>query len=435
MTTTNPEPSTLGTRVRRIGRPIRTARITAELLWFLASANRRGNPYLVYGRLRRLDPVHHSPIGVWLVSGHEEVSQLLRDPRLSSNEKHIDLDTLHLGPLRRLLGRADATETGAFFDRAQDLLLFLDPPDHTRLRRLVNRSFTPRRVLELEPRIEAVAHGLLDPIVDRGRCELMADFAYPFPARVICELIGVPPEETHHIIEPAPSLAAGLEPGPLLTVEARDAANTATIQLTDYLRDLISRRRHSPGDDLLSALIHTDEDPLSDDELISISLLLLIAGHETTANLLGNGMVALLAQPEAARELRNDPALDDHAVDELLRYDSPVQMTMRIATERVEIGQRAVEPGAVLVLCTGAANHDPSTFPHPQRIDWHREPNPHLAFGGGIHYCLGAQLARTEARIGLRALLNRLPDATLVDQPVRRPSFTIRGLERLELAW
>lgn len=418
-----------------MGRPVRTARVTAELVWFLASANRRSDPYPAYERLRRLDPIHHSPIGVWLLSSHEEVSKLLRDPRLSSNETHIDLDTLHLGPLRRLLGRADATETGAFFDRAQDLLLFLDPPDHTRLRRLVNRSFTPRRVKELEPRIEAIAHELLDPIVDRGRCELMADFAYPFPARVICELIGVPPGETRHIIEPAPALAAGLEPGPLLTVEARDAANTATLQLTDYLRGLITRRRHSPGDDLLSALIHAEDDPLTDDELISIALLLLIAGHETTANLLGNGMVALLAQPEAARELRSDPALDTHAVDELLRHDSPVQMTMRIATERVELGQRLIERGAVLVLCTGAANHDPAAFPHPERLDWQREPNPHLAFGGGIHYCLGAHLARTEARIGLRALLNRLPEPILDGQPLRRPSFTIRGLERLDLTW
>ncbi len=404
-------------------------------MWFLASASRRADPYPVYARLRRLDPVHHSPIGVWLVSGHEEVSQLLRDPRLSSNEKHIDLDTLHLGPLRRLLGRSDATETGAFFDRAQDLLLFLDPPDHTRLRRLVNRAFTPRRVQELEPRIEAIAYELLDPIVDRRGCELMADFAYPFPARVICELIGVPPAETHHIIEPAPALAAGLEPGPLLTLEARDAANTATLQLTDYLRDLIARRRHDPGDDLLSALIHTDTDPLSDDELISIALLLLIAGHETTANLLGNGMVALLHQPEAANRLRREPALDTNAVDELLRYDSPVQMTMRIATERIEVGQRVIEPGAVLVLCTGAANHDPNAFPHPERLDWQRDSNPHLAFGGGIHYCLGAHLARTEARIGLRALLDGLPTPVLAGTPLRRPSFTIRGLERLDLVW
>lgn len=420
--------------LRRLAQTTRSARVTAQLVWFLASANRRADPYPVYARLRHLDRVHHSPIGFWLVSGHEQVNQLLRNPQLSSSDRHIDPAALHLGPLRRFLGRTDATETGAFFDRAPDLLLFLDPPEHTRLRRLVNRAFTPRRVQELEPRIAAIADELLDPIVTRGRCELMADFAYPFPARVICELIGVPTDETHHIIEPAPALAAGLEPAPLLTLTARDAANTATTQLTDYLRDLITRRRHQPGDDLLSALIHTD-DPLSDDELISVTLLLLIAGHETTANLLGNAMVALFDQPGPAQQLRNNPDLDTSAVEELLRYDSPVQMTMRVATERVELDHRVIEPGAVVVLCTGAANHDPTTFERPERLDWHRTPNHHLAFGGGIHHCLGAHLARTEARIGLRALLNRLPTATPQSPPPRRPSFTIRGLERLDLTW
>lgn len=420
---------------RRLGDTTRTARITGELVWFLASANRRADPYPVYARLRHLDRVHHSPIGVWLLSGRQHVSQLLRDPRLSSSDRHIDPTNLHLGPLRRFLGRADATETGAFFDRAPDLLLFLDPPEHTRLRRLVISAFTPRRVQELEPRIAAIADELLDPIVARGHCELMADFAYPFPARVICELIGVPADETHRIIEPAPALAAGLEPGPLLTVTARDAANTATLQLTDYLHDLIARRRHQPGADLLSALIHTDDDPLDDDELISVTLLLLIAGHETTANLLGNAMIALADQPDAARQLRKNPDLDPAAVDELLRYDSPVQMTMRVATEPVEIDHRIIEPGAVVVLCTGAANHDPTAFPHPERLDWHRAPNHHLAFGGGIHHCLGAHLARTEARIGLRALLDRLSHATPTSHPRRRPSFTIRGPERLDLTW
>ena len=420
---------------RTIRDRVRTARITGELVWFIASPRRRADPYPIYRRARRLDRVHHSPIGVWLLSGHDEVSRLLHDPRLSSNENHIDLDTLHLGPLRRLLGRPGAIESGAFFDRAPELLLFLDPPDHTRLRRLVSRSFTPRRVRELEPRIEAIAHDLLHPLVGRGSCELMTEFAYPFPARVICELIGVPEDETRHIIEPAPALAAGLEPGPLLTVEGRDAANAATVQLTDYLRDLIDRRRRSPGEDLLSALLHAEGESLTEDELISITLLLLIAGHETTANLLGNGMVALLRQPDAARELCADPALDASAVDELLRYDSPVQMTLRIATEPVELGGQIIGPGTAVVLCTGAANHDPATFPNPERLDWHRDDNPHLAFGGGIHYCLGAQLARTEARIGLRALLDRIPSPTLAADPVRRPSFTIRGLERLDLTW
>ena len=416
-------------------RAARSARITTQLVWFFASAGKRADPYPAYARLRRLDPVHHSPIGVWLVSAHEHVSQLLRDPRLSSNEHHIDLSSLHLGPLRRILGRTDAVEDGAFFERAQRLMLFLDPPDHTRLRGLVNRAFTPRRVRDLEGRITAIAGDLLDPIVDRGHCDLMADFAYPFPAQVICELIGVPPEDTHHITGPAPALAGGLEPGPLLTVEARDAANEATTTLTGYLRDLIERRRHDPGDDLLSALLHADEEQLDEEELISVVLLLLIAGHETTANLLGNGMVALLDDPAAHCELRDDPTLDVAAVEELLRYDSPVQMTLRIATDAVPVADRVIEPGSAVVLCTGAANHDASVHPHPDRLDWHRTENHHLAFGGGIHYCLGAQLARTEARIGLRMLLDRIPEPVLASEPVRRPSFTIRGLERLDLEW
>lgn len=412
-----------------------TSRITAELVWFLASPNRRADPYPVYDRLRRLDPTHHSPIGVWLLSGHAEVSQLLRDPRLSSNDRHIDVDTLHIGPLRRLLGRSDATETGPFFDRAQQLLLFLDAPEHTRIRSLVSRSFTPRRVKELEPRMRTIADELLDPVVQARHCEFMTAFAYPFPARVICELIGVPADETNHIIDHAPDLAGGLEPGPLLTVEARDAANAAAIALVDYLRDLIERRRRNPDDALLSALLHSDDERLTEEELVSLVLLLLIAGHETTANLLGNSMVALHSQPDRAAELRDNPELDDNAIDELLRIDSPVQLTMRIATEPVELGEHTIPSGSVVVLCTGAANHDAAVFPSPSDLNWQRQQNPHLAFGGGIHYCLGAQLARVEARIGLRAVLDRLGLPELDRTPKRRPSFTIRGFEHLHLNW
>lgn len=415
---------------------VRTGRITAELVWFLGSAARRSDPYPSYDRLRRLDRVHHSPIGVWLLSGHAEVNRLLRDPRLSNRESHIDLNTLHLGPVRRLLGRSDATETGPFFERVPNLLLFLDPPEHTRVRRLVSRAFTLRRVQQLEPRIQAIADELLDPIEAAGRCELMADFAYPFPARVICELIGVPTDEAHRIIEHAPALAGGLEPGPLLTVAARDAANRAIVELVDYVRDLIERRRHHPDDALLSSLLHAEDgERLAEDELVSLVLLLLIAGHETTANLLGNAMVALANNPQQAKELCADPEFDENAVEELLRFDSPVQLTMRIATEPVDVDDRTIQPGSVVILCTGAANHDSREFARPDQLDWHREQNPHLAFGGGIHYCLGAQLARTEARIGLRSILSRLGIPKLERRPARRPSFTIRGLNRLDLTF
>lgn len=418
----------------RLRRVARDGRVTAQLLWFLASEQRRRDPYPAYGRLRRLDPVHHSPLGIWILTRHADVSEALRDPRLSSDERRVDTTTLNLGPVRRLLGRTDVVETGPFFEWAPELLLFRDPPDHTRIRGLVSRTFTPRRVRLLEPRIRAIADELIDGMRRSGHTELMSGFAYPFPARVICELIGVPPGDTRHITDHAPALAAGLDPGPLLTRQARDAANDATEALTAYLEHLIDHRRTTPGDDLLSELLHA-RDALSHDELVAILLLLLIAGHETTANLLGNGIVALDAQPEAAEELRGDRGMDERAVDELLRFDSPVQMTLRITAEAVTIAGRAIAPGSVVVLCTGAANHDPAVFDEPGRLSWHRDRNPHLAFGAGAHYCLGAPLARVEARIALRALLDRLPGLSLASEPVRRPSFTVRGLSSVDLRW
>jgi unspecific monooxygenase len=418
-------------------RAIRSMRVTPELVWFVASARRREDPYPAYRRLRHLDAVHHSPLGVWVISRHAEVSGLLRDSSLSSDERRVDLTTLHVGPLRRLLGRErDSEGRGPFFERLTELMLFRDPPDHTRLRGLVNKAFTPRTVQRLEDRMEALAHELLDQITPGGRADFMATFAYPFPAMVICELIGVPSADIPRVVERAPALAAGLDPGPFLTKEARAAADRASEDLSEFIADLIEQRRREPGDDLLSALLVSSAgDVLTDDELIGTVLLLLIAGHETTANLLGNGMVALLAQPDRLHELRADPSLLAGAPDELLRFDSPVQMTIRIATGPLDIDGHSIAPGTIVVLCTGAANHDDAVYEHPERLDWHRAQNPHLAFGGGIHYCLGAPLARAETRIALRAVLDRMPNLALAGPPVRRPSFTIRGLTSLPLQW
>lgn len=420
-----------------VNQALRTVRITPELVWFLASPRRRADPYPAYDRLRRRSPIHRSPLGVYVLSGHAAVSDALHDPTLSSDESRIDLATLHVGPLHWVLRRgSEPMEVGPFFERANQLLLFRDPPDHTRLRALVNRSFTPRRVRDLEPRIEAIANAAIDGFISDGETELMERFAYPFPAQVICELIGVPTTDAHHIIDHAPGLAGGLDPGPLLTREARDAANVAIVAVVDYLTDLIERRRAEPGDDLLSALlVRHDGDSLTHDELIETILLLLIAGHETTANLLGNGIVALLDQPDALRELRSHPDLDSAAVDELLRFDSPVQMTMRVATDKTHIDGRPVAAGTVVIVCTGAANRDHTVFDQPDRLHWQRAENPHVAFGGGLHYCLGAALARTEARIALRAILDRLPGLALAGEPIRRPSFTIRALSALPLRW
>jgi cytochrome P450 len=419
--------------------PLRTARITAELVAFLASSGRRAEPFKAYARLRGLEPAHHSPIGVWLLTGHAEVAAALRDPKLSSNDHHIDLATLHLGPLKRVLGRGQGSiEQGPFFDRPPGLMLFQDPPNHSRLRRLVGREFTARRVEALTPRIRAIADDLVGDLLRSDSGDLMAGFAYPFPARVICELIGVPADEAENIVDHAPALAGGLDPGPLLTVAARDAANDATTAIVAYLEDLVERRRRSPGDDLLSGLLaHEDEaGGLAGDELIGMLILLLIAGHETTANLLGNGLVALLQRPAALDALRADPSLYATAVEELLRFDAPVQMTMRVAREPVTLGDgRTIRTGSVVICCTGAANRDPSVFANADALDLHRPENPHLAFGGGIHHCIGAPLARLEARIALRSILDNLDDLQLARPPRRRPSFAIRGLDRLDLHW
>jgi hypothetical protein len=417
--------------------PLRALRLTPELIWFVSSANRRNDPYPKYRRLQHLDPVHHSPLGVWLLSRHADVTAALRNPALSSDDSHIDLSTLHLGPLRWLLGsKRDTEEVNAYNARLRELMLFRDPPDHTRLRGLVNKAFTPRTVQHLEGRIQALATELLDEIVPHGETDFMKTFAYPFPARVICELIGVPAVDAHHVIAHAPALATGLDPGPLQTSEVRAAANAAIDAVSAYLGDLIASRRTDPQDDMISALLaSTDGDVLTESELISTVLLVLMAGHETTANLLGNGLVGLLAQPGRLEELRRDPTLDAVAADELLRFDSPVQMTIRIAREAVEVDGRTIDQGSAIILCNGAANRDEAVYENPDRLDWHRPHNPHLSFSGGIHFCLGAPLARTETRIALRSILNRMPDLHLTGEPVRRPSFAIRGLSALPLGW
>ena len=429
--------SPLAGRVATAHRSIRAARLTPELVWFVASASRRNNPYPKYRKMQRLDPVHHSPLGVWIVSRHADVTAALRHPDLSSDERHIDLSTLHLGPLRRLLGSKREPEgQRSFNERLRELMLFRDPPDHTRLRGLVNKAFTPRTVQQLAARIEAIADELLTDIVPLGQTDFMQTFAYPFPARVICELIGVPQVDSHYVVEHAPALATGLDPGPLQTADIRAAANAAVEAISGYLTDLIGLRRAEPRPDMISSLlVSRDGDVLTESELISTVLLVLMAGHETTANLLGNGFLGLLGQPDRMEELRLNPSLDAAAVDELLRFDSPVQMSLRIAKESVEVGGHQIGQGSAVILCNGAANHDEAVYPHPDQFDWHRPHNAHVAFSGGIHFCLGAPLARTETRIALRAILNRMPNLHLAGDPVRRPSFVIRGLSSLPLGW
>ena len=421
------------------------ARVTAtpQVVAFVASPAMRRNPHPAYRRLRSAAPVLRTAFGVWLVAGHDAVTTALRDPRLGSDESKANLQVLRDSRVNKLFNRRGGSGTahrGEYIETFSQLMLFRDPPDHTRLRSLVSKAFTPRTVESLTGRIAELVAELLDAVDRRGtrRMDVMHDFAYPFPARVICELLGVPAGDHDVFVRNAPALATGLDPSPMRSQSVLDAADVAVIEVSSYLRGLIERRRREPADDLLSALIaaEAEGDRLTETELVGTCLLLLIAGHETTANLIGNGLVALLGQPAAADQWRADPTLDRSGVEELLRFDGPIQMMQRVALDDVELGGVDVPKGAVLVLLPAAANRDPDVFQQPDRLVLSRSPNPHVGFGGGSHFCIGAPLARAEARIAIPALLRRYPAMRSTEpRPPWRASFTIRGPQRLEVAW
>ena len=417
---------------------VRSATLTPGVLAFVASSRIRQQPHRLLQVLQRVDPVHRSPLGVVLVSRHADVSSVLRDPLFGSDESKADGELLRLPLIDRFLsGPPKTDERPAFLELFDLLMLFRDPPDHTRLRTLVSKAFTPRRVEQLERRIAELVDELLEPARHRRSLELMHDFAYPFPARVICELLGIPNKDVNLFVRCAPALAIALDPSPMRTTEGIRAADAATTELRAYLSDLIERRRASPGPDLLSALItaEADGDRLTQDELVATVLLLIIAGHETTANVLGNAMLRLTKAPETRAELAaGDDSHMRTAVEELLRLDGPVQMAERIALERRTIGRVELQPGQIVILMIAAANRDHQVFNRPHQLDLTRAKNPHLAFGAGAHFCVGAPLARLELRIALRALAD-LPTPHLAAKPTHRRSFTLRGLETLSLQW
>ena len=423
-----------------ISRSATRGALSAGLLGFVASPRVRASPYWLYRTLGRLDPVHESFLGAWIVSTHADASRLLRDPKLGSDEAKVDLSALRLnGQLLKLITRGgdeEARREGEFARRFREVMLFRDPPDHDRLRALVAKAFTPRRVELLERRIGELVDEMLDRVAKDEPFDVMRDIAYPLPARVICELFGVPEEDQDLVVSQAPKLAIGIDPTPMRTQESETEADGAARVLVSYLEDLIDQRRRSPRDDLLSALSAAEEQgqQLSTDELVSNVLLLLIAGHETTANLVGNGLVALLRHPAELRRLQDDPSADRTAIEELLRYDSPVQMTQRIVLEDVSLRHHDLAAGRLVVILIGAANRDADVFDEPDRLDIARSPNPHLAFGAGAHFCLGAPLARLEGRIVVCSLVRRFPNLQLVPKgATRRNSFTIRGFSSLRL--
>jgi cytochrome P450 len=382
------------------------------------------NPYPTYHRLRAEEPVHRSPLGFWVLTRYDDVVAALRDPRLAK-------EAIAAFVAARLGTTATPVSALSMLDR--------DPPDHTRLRGLVNKAFTPRVVEGLRPRIQAIVDGLLARIAEAGRMDLIENFAYPIPVVVICEMLGVPIEDHERFKGWGLDLARGLDalllPPNSGVVERSVAARKA---LAEYFRELIAKRRASPRGDLLSALIAAEEagDSLTEDELLATCILLLIAGHETTVNLIGNGMVALLRHPDQLRRLREDPGLIGTAVEELLRYDGPVQRTARIPSVDMVIGGHEIAKGEMVMPFIGAADRDPAQFPEPDRLDIGRTENRHIAFGWGIHFCLGAPLARVEGQIAINTLVRTLPKLALAtDTPEYRQSLTLRGLKTLPVTF
>lgn len=371
------------------------------------------DPYSRYKALRERDPVHFNAArGSWILTRYHDMVGVLRDDDRYSAE--------------RIPAGGDVPRS----------MLSSDPPDHTRLRTLVNKAFTPRHVRALTDRIHEIVGGLLDEVAGRGEMEAINDFAYPLPITVIAELLGVPVADRDFFRDASQKIAVAL--GPIEDMQVAMRALEGRNELVDYFNQLIPKRRAEPRDDLLTALLEAEEagDALSHGELLAMLLLLLVAGHETTVNLIGNGLLALLRHPDQAERLRTEEGIERQAVEELLRYDSPVQMTGRIAKVDVEIGGHAIKEGEAVSTIVGAANRDPDVFPDPDTLDLTREPCNHLSFSAGIHFCLGAQLARLEGQIALSTVVRRFPDMQLATTDLRwRPAPILRGLEALPVSF
>jgi len=381
------------------------------------------DPYPFYRRLREADPVHLSALGLWVLTRYDDCVTCLRDPRFGRDGFELLLAQFSEG-------------SGEPLPRS---MLFRDPPDHTRLRSLVNRAFTPRVIEGMRSHIQGIVDRLLDRVQTRGEMDVIGDLAYPLPVTVICDMLGVPVTDHEQIKEWSSDIIRSLDAIGVPSDEAIiEHGRVGRKGIADYFRGLLPDRRRNPRADLLSSLIAVEEqgDRLTEGELLSTCVLLFIAGHETTVNLIGNGLLALLRHRDQLERLLADPGLLGTAVEELLRFDSPVQRTARITNAEVELGGKVLPKGAFVVAAMGAANRDPAHFADPDRLDVARADNRHIAFGFGIHFCLGAPLARVEGQIALQSLLRRMPGLRLTGpEPEWRESSTLRGLKALPVAF
>jgi cytochrome P450 len=373
--------------------------------------------------------VHINAHGAFVASRHAEVSLVVRDKRFGKD--YVERTVRRYGP--KIMDEP-------IFRSMSHWMLQQDPPDHTRLRGLVVKAFTARRVEDMRPRIQEVVDKTIDKVIDRGHMDLIEDFAFRLPVTIICDMLGIPKE--HREVFYASSRDGGriLDPVPLTPAEITQA-NAANAMAKMYFEQLFELRRATPGDDLTTQLVQAEEagSKLTNEELTSNIILLFGAGHETTVNLIGNGLLALYRNPDQLALLKANPSLITNAIEEFLRYDSSVQMTGRVALEEIEdLGGKRIPKGETVLCLLGSANRDPAVYSdRPDRLDITRPNVKPLSFGGGIHFCLGAQLARIEAEIAITTLLRRIPELRLddADNPEWRPTFVLRGLKRLPASW
>ncbi|MGZ4690934.1 MAG: cytochrome P450 [Acidimicrobiia bacterium] len=388
------------------------------------------DPYPQYRQLREQAPVYQSLLGPWVLSHYADVVHVLRDSSLSVEERNAtptDVDPA-------------IAEVFGDRNRGQRAILNIDPPDHDRLRRLVSKAFTPKMVESLRPEVERLVNDALDAVVARGtgRMDLIGDLAFPLPFTVISEMLGMPTGRRDELRTWSHAVVKTLDP--ILTLDEARAAAEASDAMVEYVLEVIAAKRRDPADDLLSGLIAAEEDGdvLDEQELLDQVILLYIAGHETTVNLIGNGTLALLRHRVQLERLRADPSLDQNAVEELLRFDSPVQFSRRIAIQDFELHGQLIEAGSFVLTCLGAANRDPQQWGDTaDELDLGRTgAAQHVSFGSGVHHCLGASLARVEGRAAFGALVRRFPDLELADDhPVWNGRVVLRGLDALDLAY
>jgi hypothetical protein len=386
------------------------------------------DPYPAYRRLLEEGPLHYVEVsgamwGVWAVVSHADCSAVAKDPRLSAKRTDRMLFTL---PMSR---------QGEFKELVRMLglwMIFIDPPEHTRMRKLMNKGFTQSAAEALRPQVERIVDGILDPLGHLSQADLVNELAYPMPVRVISELLGVP-ETMHSAFLRWSAAIAEFNGSPNRTVEHAQNAQNAVLALTDFFRGAVAERRSNKGNDLISLLIDIEEDgeALTEEELYAQCVMLLFAGHETTRNLIASGIYSLLREPEKLAELRENPALIRSAVEEFLRFESPIQYTARVAKEDIELCGVRIPKRQTILCMLGAANRDPKRFTDPDTLDLNRLNNQHLAFSAGPHFCIGSQLARLEGQVAILRTIERFPNLRLAQAAEWAPNFGFRGLKAL----